>query len=66
MFSHDSSNFSKDLVKVEATVIEKTLSHIRVHYEKVKKFQRFKCKLHKEVIVVKFCDQKKGYNIGWF
>lgn len=43
---------SKDLVKVEATVIEKTLSHIRVHFEKRKKFQRFKLLQSPQTVIV--------------
>lgn len=43
---------SQDLVKVEATVIEKTLSNIKVHYEKVKKLQRFKLLQSPQTVIV--------------
>ena len=38
------TNFRRDLAKVEATVIEKTVSHVKVHYTQKKRFRRLKRK----------------------
>lgn len=43
---------SKNLVKVEATVVEKTLSNIRVNFVKWKKFQRFKLEQNAQSMIV--------------
>ncbi|KAL4233342.1 39S ribosomal protein L21 [Mactra antiquata] len=42
----------RNLVKVEATVIEKTLSHVKVHYTQLKRYRRLKLHQNRQTVLV--------------
>ncbi|KAH3723665.1 39S ribosomal protein L21, mitochondrial-like [Dreissena polymorpha] len=42
----------RDLVNVEATVIEKTMSHVRVNFTMLKRFRRLKLVQHPQAVIV--------------
>ncbi|XP_052810341.1 39S ribosomal protein L21, mitochondrial-like [Mya arenaria] len=42
----------RDMVNIEATVIEKTLSHVRVHFTMLKRFRRLKLLQHPQTVIV--------------